>query len=85
MAEGPTRRSPTILVRIVAAMAVLSAVGSYLAAQIDFLRRHTLGFPAMDPVRYWLPQLTHIWAPGLGAALLLGFTAFLLHRSRRAD
>ena len=85
MAEVPTRRAPSILVRVLAALAVLAGVGSYLAAQIDFVRRHHLGFPPQDPVRYWIPQLTHIWVPLLGAALLLGLTAFLLHRSKRAD
>lgn len=75
----------TALVRILTALSVLAVAGTYLAAQIDFVRRHTLGFPPISPERYWIPQLTHIWAPGLGIALLLGVAAFALHRRRRAD
>jgi hypothetical protein len=71
--------------RLLAALAVLTAAGTYLAAQIDFLRRHTLGFPPIEPKRYWWPQFTHIWLPGLGAALLLAGTAFVLHRRTRGD
>jgi hypothetical protein len=85
MPEISPRRPPHIAVRILTALAILAAVGSYLAAQIDFVRRHSLGFPEQDPLRYWIPQITHIWAPLLGVALLFGFTAFLLHRTRRPD
>jgi hypothetical protein len=86
MPDAPARRPPHIAVRILTALSVLAAVGAYLAAQVDFVRRHTLGFPQQDPLHYyWIPQLTHIWAPLLGVALLLGFTAFLLHRARRPD
>jgi hypothetical protein len=72
-------------VRLLAALAVLTLAGTYLAAQVDFLRRHTLGFPPIEPKRYWLPQVTHIWLPGLGAALVLGLAAFVLHRRNRGD
>jgi hypothetical protein len=72
-------------VRVLGAMSVLTVAGTYLAAQIDFLRRHTLGFPPIEPKRYWLPQLTHIWMPGLGAALVLGLAAFVLHRRNRRE
>jgi LPXTG-motif cell wall-anchored protein len=71
-------------VRVLAALAVLTLAGTYLAAQIDFLRRHHVGFPPIEPRRYWWPQVTHIWLPGLGAALLLAAAAFLLHRKNRA-
>jgi LPXTG-motif cell wall-anchored protein len=81
--RGPAARPTELRVRVLAAMAVLAVAGTYLAAQIDFLRRHTLGFPAIEPRKYWLPQVTHIWLPGLGAALLLGGAAFLLHRRNR--
>jgi hypothetical protein len=80
---GPRRVTP--VVRILAALAVLAVAGTYLAAQIDFVRRHTLGFPPLDVRRYWVPQLKLIWARGLGAALLLAAAAFLLHRRRQAD
>jgi hypothetical protein len=72
-------------VRVLAGLAVLTVAGTYLAAQVDFLRRHTVGFPPIDPRRYWLPQVTHIWAPGLGAALVLAAAAFVLHRRNRGD
>jgi hypothetical protein len=73
-------RRPRIVVRVLSAMAVLAVAGTYLAAQIDFVRRHTLGFPPLDVRRYWLLQIKFIWVRGLGAALLLAAIAFLLHR-----
>jgi len=86
----PVRRPPAARpvdrrARILAALSVLTIAGTYLAAQIDFLRRHTLGFPPIEPKRYWWPQITHIWLPGLGAALLLAVAAFVLHRRTRGD
>jgi hypothetical protein len=69
-------------VRILAALATLSLPGTYLAAQIDFVRRHT---PGMPPQRYWLPQLTRVWLPGLAATLIFAFCAFALHRRARGD
>ena len=84
-ARAPDARPVDLPVRLLAALAVLTVAGTYLAAQVDFLRRHTLGFPPIEPRRYWWPQVTHIWLPGLGAALLLAAAAFLLHRRSRAD
>jgi uncharacterized PurR-regulated membrane protein YhhQ (DUF165 family) len=69
-------------VRILAALATLSLPATYLAAQIDFVRRHT---PGMPPQRYWLPQLTRVWLPGLAATLIFAFCAFALHRRARGD
>ena len=83
--QAPVERPTDLRVRVLAALAVLTVAGTYLAAQIDFLRRHTMGFPPIEPKRYWWPQLTHIWAPGLGAALVLGLAAFVLHRRNRHD
>jgi len=88
MAEQPARPPDAridVRVRVLAALAVLTVAGTYLAAQVDFLRRHTMGFPVIEPKKYWWPQFTHIWLPGLGAALLLAGAAFFLHRRRRAD
>lgn len=82
-APPPAERPVDVRVRVLAALAVLTAAGTYLAGQVDFLRRHTIGFPPIDPRHYWLPQVTHIWAPGLGAALVLGAAAFMLHRRSR--
>ena len=65
--------------RITAALAVIATAGTFVAAQIDFVRRHRPGIP---PDRYVVPQITHIWLPGLGLALALGVTAFVLARKR---
>ena len=79
----PAARTTDLRVRVLAALSVLTVAGTYLAAQIDFLRRHTLGFPPIEPKRYWWPQFTHIWVPGLGAALVLALGAFVLHKRNR--
>ena len=50
-------------VRVFASLALLALVGTYVAAQVDFVRRH---HPGVTPARYWLPQLSQIWLPGLG-------------------
>jgi hypothetical protein len=68
-------------VRMFTTFAVLIVAGTYVAAQIDFLRRHR---PGIAPIQYWWPQITHIWMPGLGTALLCAAIAFLLHKRRRA-
>lgn len=66
--------------RWLAALSVLALAGSYLAAQIDYLRRHE---PGVSPSRYLLPQLTRIWIPGVAAALVLGIIALVMHRRAR--
>jgi len=78
--RGTGPRRPLVVVRLLAAMAVLAVAGTYLAAQIDFVRRHTLGFPPLDVRRYWLLQIKFIWVRGLGAALLLAAIAFVIHK-----
>jgi hypothetical protein len=86
MAEAQVRPPPRPVdfrARVLSALAVLTVAGTYLAAQIDFLRRHAVGFPPIEPKKYWWPQVTHIWAPGLGAAALLAVAAFVLHRRNR--
>jgi hypothetical protein len=82
--EQPPRRV-SVPVRVFSALSVLALAGTFLAAQIDFVRRHTLGFPPLDVRRYWLLQIKFIWVRGLGAALVLALVAFLLHRGRQAD
>jgi len=79
------RLRPGLGARLFASAAVLTLAGTFLAAQIDFFRRHTMGSPRMSPERYWLPQLTHIWLPGLAAALMCATVAFVLHRRGRPD
>jgi hypothetical protein len=69
-------------IRTLAALATLSLPATYLVAQIDFVRRHS---PGILPQRYWLPQLTRIWLPGLAATLIFSVSAFALHRRARGD
>jgi hypothetical protein len=64
-------------VRVCATVALLTVAGTYVAAQVDFLRRHQ---PGVAPETYWIPQLLQIWAPGLAAAGLFAITAMILHR-----
>jgi hypothetical protein len=56
---------------------LLAIPGTFLAAQIDFARRHHIG---ISPERYWRPQLLQIWLPGLAFALCTGVLALVLHR-----
>jgi hypothetical protein len=60
-------------------LALLTLAATFLAAQIDFARRHRIGIEAE---RYWRPQLLQVWLPGLGAAVILAAVAFILHRRR---
>jgi hypothetical protein len=69
-------------VRLLAGLATLSLPGTFLAAQIDFLRRHS---PGIAPQKYWIPQLARIWLPGLVATLFFALAAFVLHRRARGD
>jgi hypothetical protein len=64
-----------------ATLAVLSAVGTYVAAQVDFIRRHQPGLP---PLKYWFPQVTNIWLPGLATAAFFVLLAIVLPRRPRA-
>jgi hypothetical protein len=76
--SSPQQRSP----RVLASLALLAVALTFLAAQLDFVRRNHIG---ITPERYWRPQLLQIWLPGLGLALLLLVLAFVLHRwGRRA-
>ena len=65
---------------MLAALALLAVAFTYLAAQVDFVRRHSIG---ITPERYWRPQLLQIWLPGTGLALVLLVLAFALHRRGR--
>jgi hypothetical protein len=65
--------------RVLLTLALCALVITYVAAQVDFLRRHQ---PGITPARYWWPQLTHIWAPGLGATVVLALVGLLLARRR---
>ena len=67
-------------VRVFASLALLALVGTYVAAQVDLVRRH---HPGVAPARYWLPQLSQIWLPGLAAAAMRAAVAFALERYAR--
>lgn len=70
---------PLARVRLLASLSVLAVAGTFLAAQVDFVRRHT---PGITPQRFWQPQARRILAPGLGGAALLAGLAIALHRRR---
>jgi hypothetical protein len=73
---SPQQRSS----RVLASAALLAVALTFLAAQVDFVRRNRIG---IAPERYWRPQLLQIWLPGLGLALVLLALAFVLHRRGR--
>ena len=66
--------------RVLATLALLSLVGTFVAAQVDLVRRLV---PGVAPTRYWLPQLREIWAPGLVATALMAALGFALERLPR--
>jgi len=74
-------KDPSVLVRILVTLAVLCGAATYVASQIDFVRRHQPGIP---PTRYWVPQLVQIWLPGAAATALFALCALWLHRRRRS-
>jgi hypothetical protein len=65
--------------RVLITLSLCTLVGTYVAAQVDFLRRHQ---PGIAPERYWWPQLTHVLLPGLAAAVVLALGGWLLARRR---
>ena len=67
-------------VRVLVTIATLALAASYVAAQVDFLRRHE---PGIAPMRYWFPQFRSIWGPGLALALVCAAAALVVHRWRR--
>jgi hypothetical protein len=76
-AQPHGRLMPGRAARLFATVAVLALVGTYVAAQVDFLRRHHPGIPVP---RYWLPQLKNVWGPGLALAAVCAVTALILAR-----
>ncbi len=66
--------------RLFASLAVLSFAATFLAAQIDFARRHHIG---ISLERYLWPQLRQIWLPGLGTTAVFAMVALVLHRRGR--
>lgn len=66
--------------RILMGLAVLAFVGTYVATQVDFIRRHR---PGISPAAYLQPQALQILAPGLGLSAALGIAAAITVRFRR--
>jgi hypothetical protein len=69
-----------VAVRILVTLALAAFVTTFVALEVDLLRRH---FPGIEPGKYWLPQINQITLPGLGATLLCAGLAFALHHLRR--
>jgi hypothetical protein len=74
---SPQQRLP----RALAALAVLAVAFTFLAAQVDFVRRNRIG---ITPERYWRPQLLQIWLPGLGLALVTAGACLRTSQARPA-
>jgi len=68
--------------RIFASLAALSFAATFLAAQIDFARRHHIGISTQ---RYLWPQVLQIWLPGLATTAVLAMVALILHRRGRGE
>ena len=75
-------RSTPRLSRVFWAFTVLTLAGTFVFSQIDYLRRQQ---PGMDPAKYWMPQLSHIWLPGILAATICLILAFVLESRARHD
>ena len=78
--RGGAPDQPNLAVRLLATLALAAFVTTYVATEVDLVRRH---FPGIEPAKYWLPQLRQITLPGLAAALLCAVLAYTLHRLRR--
>jgi hypothetical protein len=78
--RATNRPRPGIAVRIFATFALVAAVTTYVAVEVDLIRRH---FPGVDPLRYWLPQLQQVTLPGLGAVAICALVALAIHKLQR--
>ena len=78
--RSPTPAGPRWPARLFATLSVAAVVGTFVAVEVDQVRRH---FPGIDPAKYWLPQLQQVTLPGLGAGLVLGLIAFAFHKLGR--
>ncbi|HEY0709244.1 MAG TPA: hypothetical protein VGG33_20710 [Polyangia bacterium] len=78
--RAANRVRPGIAVRIFATLALAAAVTTYVAVEVDLVRRH---FPGVDPLRYWLPQLQQVTLPGLGATAIAALLALGIYKLQR--
>jgi hypothetical protein len=69
-----------LVVKLFATLSVGAFAITFVAIEIDLVRRH---FPGIEPGKYWLPQFRQITLPGLGATLFCAALAYALHRLRR--
>jgi hypothetical protein len=74
------RGGPWWPTRLFATLAVGAVVVTFVAVEVDQVRRH---FPGIDPTKYWLPQLQQVTLPGLGAGLLCALIALAFHKLGR--
>jgi hypothetical protein len=68
------------VVKAFATLAVGAFATTFVAIEVDLLRRHV---PGIEPIKYWLPQFRQITLPGLGATLVCALLAYTLHKLRR--
>lgn len=78
--DAPPAERPPALARWSLGLAIGTAVATYLAAQVDFWRRHR---PGVAPNIYLAPQLWQIWVPGLAIASGLALVALMSLRAAR--
>jgi hypothetical protein len=75
-ANTPPARAHTkglpLFIRLLASSAVVALVGTFVATEIDFIRRHR---PGVSPEAFLVPQALQILAPGIGLAAAFGTCA----------
>lgn len=73
--------TPRFAARLLASLAVVVFAATFVAAQMDFVRRHR---PGIAPQVYLQPQALQVLAPGFGLGAALAFSAWLVARRQAA-
>lgn len=73
--------APRLAARLLASLAVVVFAATFVATQIDFVRRHR---PGIAPEVYLRPQALQVLAPGLSLGVALAFSAWLVARRQAA-